>query len=1848
MPFLANTNDEIDYASRASIASTAPTTQDRSAAAAYVASRNDSGLMGAVLGATAGGVLDLVDTVGSSVGLTDRQQINNGFLNAIGSPGVTAWFDENRGAAEVGSAIGGVVLADTIAGRILKPAGLAMKAIRAVPFARNIATLDRQYEVASRLARLTQNEVARRGLTGVDRFLGGEMTFPYMGAGFTTSQGGAVKNLFAASGKKAFARNLTTEAIMAATLNQNSVLYSDDLAHNLMWSGIGLAGGQFIDSMATTYSLRKMANSEQIRQINRGAYDVSGLEGDRLGASHTIDTYLREAAINGDDLGLFFKSGGGITDMVTSLAVQSAENQKTRGFTETARVLFGQREKIANPQFQQAAEELHKVTVRGLRGVAQSGVPIGEKGFGDVLTASLRRDPTSMMGIEEIGTTVGELGFEGTFKLRSQQLSKRLTRSNQMLADGGIYRNKKHKDGTVERILVPLKPHVREALIKETNQLRFANSGTPVVMLEPGEWAPLSHGAIADNFQPRKIITEGGLGQEGKAIWSIKRDDEFKTRLGIGSDGELYLPDGKSNIEQLAPEEMIHMFHVGRTMADHFAKTGMELTLPQKPNWFQLDLAEQIMERGGQTGANVVFPQGMTRETAKVEAFAQKVDLIHKIKAQVRALKKGGINAPLEPGDVFKMKVMLNLPRIDSYTAGLMQTHETPIDLILSGFKSGNEVRKMSHAELVKQINDARVITGFTEETPGQLKDLFGTSFDFLMHEGKPIAPIAGVRRPLAPFEWTRDDLFMRQTARAAHIRESLIGGRADAFTRELAQILTSDPSFVAARDVMGLADDQTRSMIPGARNAAPQTTTGSLMNAVTFKNRRDVDNPTMLAASHQQELKNRVAQTVVKEIFESRMGDSITRITSANAARSRMLLNQMLTFREGWVLKPTTRDIKLPDGSRGIQFILDHESELNRSRFREKFGADLEEGQALLNPDGRDIVLDDLSFEVFSRMQAVHSETLAAKNTALRSQGLPEIDRQEWYAPPANIRGKHLAFTFDENNRVVPNMTIVADTPEQLSKMSRELEKSPHWKDTYRIRSKDQVTSFMTLWDKAQMDFVMPNVTPVQSGKQNLGRLAGLHINENAFADALVTMRDSLMSHADDVVEILHDDAIKAAKARAVVAKVESPVGTKVVVGHSSQYDRYVQNLTGASSLGAKDSFAGEAIGWLENRIDGLLKMPAARTPSEVAAKGGKVLEAFGDWIRAAIPGKSPKGDKFNQFARELGRYMPYRTAAEMAERQNQAKRAPEVADLSANLSWFEAGSRLRWFESMHALVNVGSILANTPAVIRAMQPKASESLAEAAARNSSLSMSLAVGPDQGVNIPNTAKLLWQGMRDQWKSTGDPFIEKAKQLALRQGMMDQEVAEYNAAWGVIESKAGWRKFMFGDANHGGNQLHDRFIRNGGLDKAIGIVSDKSEQLTRQWGMQMGYRVGRSLGLEDPHVLNNFAKEITDKLITNYDPRNRPEIFQGPLGAMAGLFQSYAFNYYGRMFRYIETKDARSFATQYAMQSAIFGTSSNPGWSALNWAFFDRGQGEVPEGQDPVESLYHRFGSAAGDLVMHGTIANLPKIFGLDGVSVYTRGDSEVRLPVVNMPILDTATRVFGGIGQGLKTWWQSNEGISLNHVAEIASNMMTNRPLAGMIEGFGTHREAGTLGPNDPGNYGYDTSWDGQVVAESKNLSEAIYRGLGIRSMTQQKSIEAFYQNKTAQEEQAARKDLLRTQSRAAIRDGRFDDMPGLFAQYVQEGGDPRFYSRWVKDTFESALSSRSERQLEKALKDPNNSNSVLIGRLLDSQIDISTEDSSADDYGREEQIEQVVKRGWETTPEPDPAMNQPPLPTL
>jgi len=205
------------------------------------------GFLGSLLGSTLLAVPDYIDTVGSSIipGV-ERGMINDAtvgsFLAAVGSPGLNRFVSNQQGATEVISGIGGMLIADRIAGRLGRPGGFVMQGLRGIPGVRNIVALDKAYERALKASTCGMREVAARGEMGAAslssvvgyRSLGVQAKIDLGAARSSTKQFGA-----ALGGRRA----LGAELVMAATMNSNRVFFSEDWTDNLANGAIGVAVG---------------------------------------------------------------------------------------------------------------------------------------------------------------------------------------------------------------------------------------------------------------------------------------------------------------------------------------------------------------------------------------------------------------------------------------------------------------------------------------------------------------------------------------------------------------------------------------------------------------------------------------------------------------------------------------------------------------------------------------------------------------------------------------------------------------------------------------------------------------------------------------------------------------------------------------------------------------------------------------------------------------------------------------------------------------------------------------------------------------------------------------------------------------------------------------------------------------------------------------------------------------------------------------------------------------------------------------------------------------------------------------------------------------------------------------------------------------------------------------------------------------------------------------------------------------------------------------------------------------------------------------------------------------------
>src|SRR3546814_12824465 len=122
--------------------------------------------------------------------LFERGEVNEKFLYAIGSPTLNRFAHEQQGATELISGIGGIYIADRIAGRLFRPGSLVMSGIRQLHGVRAVAAMDKQYQLSLRAAQIGIRQAESRGEMGSAAF-NSVMNLNSLGVQFNTDLGAA-------------------------------------------------------------------------------------------------------------------------------------------------------------------------------------------------------------------------------------------------------------------------------------------------------------------------------------------------------------------------------------------------------------------------------------------------------------------------------------------------------------------------------------------------------------------------------------------------------------------------------------------------------------------------------------------------------------------------------------------------------------------------------------------------------------------------------------------------------------------------------------------------------------------------------------------------------------------------------------------------------------------------------------------------------------------------------------------------------------------------------------------------------------------------------------------------------------------------------------------------------------------------------------------------------------------------------------------------------------------------------------------------------------------------------------------------------------------------------------------------------------------------------------------------------------------------------------------------------------------------------------------------------------------------------------------------------------------------
>lgn len=316
-----------------------------------------------------------------------------------------------------------------------------------------------------------------------------------------------------------------------------------------------------------------------------------------------------------------------------------------------------------------------------------------------------------------------------------------------------------------------------------------------------------------------------------------------------------------------------------------------------------------------------------------------------------------------------------------------------------------------------------------------------------------------------------------------------------------------------------------------------------------------------------------------------------------------------------------------------------------------------------------------------------------------------------------------------------------------------------------------------------------------------------------------------------------------------------------------------------------------------------------------------------------------------------------------------------------------------------------------------------------------------IAVPGGKDGTVPSTTKLLANAIRNFWGPDSVDLLKRYRD----NGDIKSTLNLYHSAIADLNLSPDFKVFSDGVsratekvATLTGNNWSEEFTRF--------VSADVMRQLTEPL-----VQAGR-MSLREA---NSYISVFVNRVQGNYISSQRPIIFQGVLGAAAGLFQTYSFNLLQQLFRHVENKDFKAMATLFGMQTGLFGLNGTPMFDAINTHII--GNAASNGGHYDAYSIAPGiFGKEWGDWLMYGTASAFP-LFSDKWPALYSRGDINPRhmtiLPInpLDIPAVDASLRTIRNL---------RNVGANLVGGADITTSLLQglehngiNRPLAGMAQ---------------------------------------------------------------------------------------------------------------------------------------------------------------------------------------------------
>ncbi len=905
------------------------------------------------------------------------------------------------------------------------------------------------------------------------------------------AEAGEAYGLFSTQTGRAFLANRVAAGVATTTRTlpieyglmwNNEAFNSGEWDREGFWIGVGAAVGGAIGTVSARSAVRKLANSQEIRDIRAAPFASAGVTNNFLSPAH-LDLVNRI-----DPNSITLKESALTTEFLVGRRAANPSGYDEA--SENATRLNSNR-----AQFDQLAyDSIQKSIVSGIPGVDTLRIQIKDMPeIRNILDQTAKVDPFIFHGAAAYGIPKTSIKEARTSR---QAHIEMLRKQADVAANKGFVKEAQR----LNRLQRQLKLQDESVLVNsswmnpDSELAQAAVEHSPERVLKRIDELATGEALKIDLPQRGKIMLDASLtpldaGQKAVPVEKLSIKDRF-------------------TLDEAANQLV-------RKLSSKNAKTRFQLTNKSAKSWYSLDLAAEVIDSGGKIEFSLKGPKGQA---------LQSVDDLRRESLRIKA--KAALAEVGELGRITpELRFKYNLP---APTA--MERLE---DATGDGFRHWLQVAAKdegTYRELAQGLADYRTIQGIDLLAPGgqYLPRVDGDMLRFNRNKkGTWLRPMLGYFDPPGKFE----TLSQRAHSNAMTLRKAektylLMNNQSH--VSDLVKTLVQMPELTKAMDTAGLHSDQITGLGGGLKQA---------LGEVLPKRFRARDNATILSATKLQEATEKHGLATFKNLMASvGMQNIVTRITSTGHAPQRAALDQYFSLRSGWDIEEA-----VPVGDNMFGFKL-RDTEGNRRRLGVNEVDEWEDGVLMPNQRlNKPIVVDGDSLEVIKAYNRLTQQLREADNSLRRAKGHKDIGEKEWYTPPPDTRGALVGFVFDRADQLVPGRTIVARNPDEYRALQkRTLDELGH-ANGYTIRTREQLASLRDVWDEVAMDWIDPGISPATAGVGNQrGGLVGAYVRDGAFLEALDWIKRKSIVQSQDALKQLMAEPLTISR---MMAATESSV---------------------------------------------------------------------------------------------------------------------------------------------------------------------------------------------------------------------------------------------------------------------------------------------------------------------------------------------------------------------------------------------------------------------------------------------------------------------------------------------------------------------------------------------------------------------------------------------------------------------------------------------------------------------------------------------------------------------------------